>query len=58
MEKTNALYAKLPREKKDGFYELVVYPVGCSALMNEKYLSSSPEQGQKAHETVVVFERT
>ena len=35
---TDALYAKLPAEQKDAFYELVVYPVRGSASQNEKLL--------------------
>ncbi len=38
VEKTNAIYQQIPAEKKDAFYQLVVYPVRCSALMNQKYL--------------------
>jgi hypothetical protein len=37
---TDALYAKMPGEYRDAFYELVVYPVRCSALANEKVLCS------------------
>jgi len=50
--KANSLYEKLPAEKRDGFYEMVVYPVRCSALMNVKHLSPSLEQGQTAHEQI------
>ena len=52
VEKTNALYGLMPPEKKDAFYELVVYPVRCSALMNEKFLSASPGQALKAYEQI------
>lgn len=30
------LYDRLPRERKDGFFQLVLYPVQCAAMMNEK----------------------
>ena len=40
-QKADALYAGLSPESKDGFYELVVYPVRCSALMNEKILTAA-----------------
>ena len=50
----DALYEKIPSEKKDAFYELVVYPVRCSALMNEKFLSASTERSQKAYEQIQV----
>jgi hypothetical protein len=52
VKNVDALYKKLPREKRDAFYELVVYPVRGSALMNEKYLGASLEQRQKAHEQI------
>jgi len=32
------LYDRLPRERKDGFFQLVLYPVQCVALMNEKII--------------------
>ncbi len=41
---TDALYARMPREYRDAFYELVVYPVRCSALANEKVLSTERNQ--------------
>ena len=52
VDKTNALYAQMPPEKKDAFYELVVYPVRCSALMNQKILSANPDQAGKAYEQI------
>jgi Glycosyl hydrolase family 115/Gylcosyl hydrolase family 115 C-terminal domain len=52
VEKTNALYEKMPKESRDAFYELVAYPIRCSALMNEKYLSASPEQALRAHDQI------
>jgi hypothetical protein len=50
--KTNALYDQLPAENKDSFYELVVYPVRCSALMNERWLSPDPAEAQKAYDQI------
>ncbi len=50
--KTNALYRQLPAEKRDAFYEMVVYPVRCSALMNAKFLSDSPIAAQKAYDEI------
>lgn len=38
VHRADALYAKMPKEQRDAFYELVVYPVRCSALANEKVL--------------------
>jgi hypothetical protein len=52
VDKTNALYAQMPPGKKDAFYELVVYPVRCSALLNQKILSASPDQAEKAYEQI------
>jgi hypothetical protein len=34
----DAVYAELPPEAKDAFYELVLYPVRCADLMNQKFL--------------------
>jgi hypothetical protein len=36
--RANALYTAVPTTHRDAFYELVVYPVRCSALMNRKQL--------------------
>lgn len=52
--KTNALFDKLPAGQRDAFYELVVYPVRCSALMNEKLLSSDPAEARKAYDQIQV----
>ncbi|NQX02052.1 glycosyl hydrolase 115 family protein [bacterium] len=49
VEKTDALYRKMPAAKKDAFYQTVVYPVRGSALMNEKYLGPNPAE---AHEKI------
>jgi hypothetical protein len=49
VERTNALYEKQPKELRDAFYQLLVYPVRCSALMNEKFLSDTVEDAQKAY---------
>jgi hypothetical protein len=50
--KTNALYQIMPPEKKDALYELVVYPVRCSALMNIKFLSPDPAKAQEAYDDI------
>ncbi len=52
VNKTNALLEKLPPSQRDPFYELVVYPVRCSALMNEKILSANPVQAQLAYDQI------
>lgn len=33
-----AIYAKLPSDRRDSFYELVLYPVRCANWMNQKFL--------------------
>ncbi|TAK93434.1 MAG: hypothetical protein EPO07_18130, partial [Verrucomicrobia bacterium] len=48
VKRTDALFAKLPAEKKDAFYEMVVYPVRGAALANEKNLNPTPEKAQQA----------
>lgn len=47
--KTDSLYQRLPKEKADAFYQLVVYPVRGSALMNQKFFGKDP---LKAHEQI------
>jgi hypothetical protein len=32
----DAIYAQLPADKKDAYYQLVLYPVKCADLMNQK----------------------
>jgi len=49
---TNTIYDAMPPEKKDAFYECVVYPVRCSALMNERWLSGTPGEAQKAYDQI------
>ena len=36
--RAQAIYDPLPRERKDAFFQLVLYPVQCAALMNEKVI--------------------
>jgi hypothetical protein len=52
VRKTNALYDQMPPGQKDAFYELVVYPVRCTALINEKFLSPTPVQALKAYDQI------
>ncbi len=54
LEKTNTLYGKLRSEQKDAFYETVAYPVRCSALINKKFLGTSPEQAEMAYDQIQV----
>jgi len=32
------IYGQLPRERRDAFFQLVLYPVQCAALMNQKII--------------------
>jgi hypothetical protein len=34
------IYAKMPSHRRDAFFQLVLYPVQCAALMNEKVISA------------------
>ena len=36
--RAQAVYDQLPRERKDAFFQLVLYPVQCAALINEKVI--------------------
>ena len=38
VRRTQAVYDRLPRDRKDAFFELVLYPVECAALHNEKVI--------------------
>jgi len=49
VKKTDAILETLPPDLRDAFYELVVYPVRGSALMNQKFLSPSPALALAAH---------
>ena len=39
--KAQSIYDKLPKEKKDAFYELVLYPTKASANLNEMYVDAA-----------------
>ena len=53
-EKANEINDKLPANLRDAFYELVLYPVRASALMNDKILNSDLEKARKAYEQIRV----
>jgi len=36
-----AIYAKLPKEKRDAFYQIVLFPTKASALVNELYYTAA-----------------
>lgn len=48
VKQTDSLYARLSPEKRNAFYELVVYPVRGAALANELNLSPEAEEAQRA----------
>jgi hypothetical protein len=52
VRKTDAIYQQMPPEKRDAMYELVVYPVRGSALLNQKILSADPAQAQQAYDRI------
>ena len=37
-KRAEAIYQKTPNERKDAFFQLVLYPVRCAALINEKVI--------------------
>jgi len=39
MDQADAIYAQLPAESRDAFFELVLYPAKASAIINELYIS-------------------
>ena len=39
-DKAKAIYDKLPEEKRDSFYQLLLFPAMASAIVNELYLSA------------------
>jgi hypothetical protein len=39
-KRAEAVYAKTPQNKKDAFYELVLYPVRSAALANERFFAA------------------
>ncbi|HBX66542.1 MAG TPA: glycosyl hydrolase [Balneolaceae bacterium] len=57
LEKTNEIYAQLPEEHKDAYYQLVKFPVEASANLNELYVSAAKnhwyaEQGRAQTNTM------
>jgi Glycosyl hydrolase family 115/Gylcosyl hydrolase family 115 C-terminal domain len=42
--KAEAIYAKLPEDEKDAFYELVLYPVKASAVVTQLYVTAGRNQ--------------
>jgi hypothetical protein len=54
VERANAVYADLPSNLKDAFYETILYSVRCSALMNEKFLSDTADKAMRAYDQIQI----
>jgi len=52
VERTDALYANVPPELRDAFFETVAYPIRCSAAMNRKWLSNDASARQAAYDQI------
>jgi hypothetical protein len=53
-DKAEEIYAKIPKEKRDAFYQIVLFPVKACAIVNELYFSAAKNQlyaGQKRSST-------
>ncbi len=42
--RAEAIYNKLPKEKRDAFYQIVLFPVKACAIVNELYLSAAKNE--------------
>jgi len=42
--RAEAIYNKLPKEKRDAFYQVVLFPVKACAIVNELYLSAAKNE--------------
>ena len=40
VEKAEAIYAKMPKEKKDAYYQLVLFPTKACAIVNNLYMAA------------------
>ncbi len=52
------LYADLPEDRKDAFYQLVLYPVKAAALMNQKHLCARMAQETAGKESAELAEKS
>ena len=43
-EKAEAIYGKLPKNERDAYFELVLYPAKASAIVNEMYITAGKNQ--------------
>ena len=43
-DRAEAIYQKLPEDRRDAFYELVLFPTKASALVNELYLAAGKNE--------------
>jgi hypothetical protein len=44
LTKAEAIYAKLPKAKRDAFYQIVLFPVKACAMVNELYYAAARNQ--------------
>jgi len=47
--RAQVVYDQLPRDRKDAFFQLVLYPVQCAALINEKVVCADLSARDGAH---------
>lgn len=52
VKRADALFEKLPAEKRDAFFQLVLYPVHGASLVNETHLSGDSGRAMKAWEQI------
>lgn len=59
--RAEVIYKKLPKEKRDAFYQVVLFPVKACAIVNELYLSAAKNElyaRQKRFTTNAMAEKT
>ncbi len=52
VSRTDAIYAQLPPERRDAFYQLTVYPVRGAALANQMHLAHDADKAMLAYEQI------
>ncbi|MEP6789203.1 MAG: glycosyl hydrolase 115 family protein, partial [Acidobacteriota bacterium] len=53
-KRAEAIYAKIPQQKRDSFYELVLYPVRSAALANERFFAAELAEKHRYHGDAIV----
>lgn len=48
-DQAEAIYGKLPKESRDAFYQLVLYPTKASAVVNELYIAAAKNHSYVKH---------